>query len=285
VNKIISIVIFGLIAVNLAGCASYPLPISEPPAMVKAVGSDKNVRNTPDYQRGGLLPATQLDEAKDNLKIYADWYRQASDNLRKTDYQSSDITFGGGILAGLGGLAKSQTAAIAGAVTAGGASMLSQRYQGLVQATNYDQAADALYCMYRNLYPLNRELLETSKLDSDEHERIRKTLVPTINTRIDDVRMKLRDAQSKIVLATPDFKQLEDAIKAAQAKAGEHAVNVKDHDSNNVIDEARKVEIKADKTRESLINARPKPSPSEREYFKNSLPKMEEELTKCSAKL
>lgn len=272
----------------LSGCAGYPLPISEPSAMVikKADdGTEKEEKRKPDYQRGGLLPATHIVEGKDNLKIYGDWYRQVADKLRAGEYQNSDFVFGGGVLAALGGLANSQGAAIAGAAASSGASLISQRYQAQVQAANYDRAGDAMYCMYRIVSPLNPELIENSRLANVEHERIRKSLVAVLNERIDEVRLKLRDSQSKVILSVPDTKQLEEAIKAAQGKKGQVATQQAGHDVDKAIDASRLKEKSARPTMAAEIDQRSSPTPAENEYFSIHLPVVEDELSKCTAKL
>lgn len=114
----------------LSSCSSFrPLPIVEPPAQDLA-----KKRTVPDYQRGGLLPAENISEAIENLKIYGDSYQSTSDRLRGDEYTSSDVGFGGGLLGVVGGLAKSFEAAAAGAIIMSGSSVASQRYQFLVQA-------------------------------------------------------------------------------------------------------------------------------------------------------
>ena len=183
----------GILASTLTGCASfYPLPVTEPPAK-----DSSGNRTVPDYQRGGLLPATFINVAIENLKIYGDSYQATADGLRKNEYLSSDIGLGGGALGVVGGLTKSVGTAITGAVFASGSSIVSQRYQFLVQAANYEKASDAMYCMYSKLYVANSVGLN----------------VGFVNEKIDEVRRKLRKVQSSVQLASPDLSQLESSLK------------------------------------------------------------------------
>lgn len=179
----------------LSGCARfYPLPVEEPSAYVKKGNQD--VRRTPDYQRGGLLPAVNIEEAIENLKIYGDAYQVYGDMLRRNEYISSDTLLAGGILGVVGGVAKSAETAIAGAVLGAGASIISERYQLLVQATNYENASDSMYCMYVNLYPVAGGGVSYQ----------------FVNEKIDEVRRKLRKVQSSVQLASPDLGKLETSL-------------------------------------------------------------------------
>ena len=189
----------------VAGCSVMrPLPVIEPAA------KDKNGnRTTPDYEKGGLFPATKLTEAVENLKIYGDAYQAQADNLRSSDYMASDATFFGGVLGVIGGLASSPGTALAGGLTAAGGSLASQRYQYFVQAQNYEKASEAMYCMYRNLYP-NQSLSIPSSF---------------VNETIDEVRRKLRKNQAAVQLVSPNMAELEASLKKVieQKKEKENA--------------------------------------------------------------
>lgn len=187
---ILSLVIFA----SLSGCANnYPLPIKEPVAVDK-----DNVRTKPDYAMGGLLPATMVSEAKDNLRIYRDKYIQNADELRMKMYKLSDVGFGGGVIGVIGGLTKSVTTAISGAVLATSSPMITERYQYTIQAANYDKAAEAMNCMYNLLYPV------------DDNDNI--GLEQLVNAQIDEVRYKLRKSQAEVKLADVDTSKLEKSI-------------------------------------------------------------------------
>lgn len=186
------IVLVSVIAAALSGCVNlYPLPIQEPAAL-----DSKKQRVEPDYQRGGLLPAKTIEHAIENLKIYGDSYQDYGNKLRRNEYISSDIAFIGGILGVAGGLTKSVETVIAGAVLGSGGLIVSERYQFLVQATNYEKASDAMYCMYSQLYPVSGGSIPFG----------------FVNERIDEVRRKLRNVQSKVQLASPDLSKLETSL-------------------------------------------------------------------------
>ncbi|QTH72962.1 hypothetical protein [Pseudoalteromonas xiamenensis] len=212
-SKLVSII--ALLSL-LSGCASYyPLPVEEPSALEEK--SDGTlVRRTPDYKRGGLMPAVDIDEAIENLKIYGDAYQKYSDKLRRNEYISNDLTFAGGVLGVIGGVSKSIETALTGVALSSGATITSQRYQFLVQATNYENASVAMYCMYTKLFPVRGEGVEYN----------------FVNERIDEVRRKLRKAQSSIQLITPDLSKLKasllEVIENPRRNGGEKAAGKPD---------------------------------------------------------
>jgi len=186
-----------VLSLFIVGCSTLnPLPTSEPPAK-----DSSGNRTAPDYQKGGLLQATDIREAKDNVKVYADWYMDRSIELRGYEYNASDTGLAGGVIGILGGLVKSPEAALVGGLLASGASMTSQRYRFLVQAQNYEKASDTLYCMHRNI-----------NLMPDDVNISASTMIQ-INEKIDELRRKLRKNQSDITLSNPDLGDLEARIK------------------------------------------------------------------------
>lgn len=200
-SKLSYLSIIIVIIVLLSGCSSlHPLPVREPPAV-----DDKGNRTTPNNQRGGLFPATNHQEAIDNLKIYSDFYQDESNRLRAKAYGASDTTLAGGIIGIIGGLASSPETAIAGGLLAGGSSIWSERYQFIVQSKNYEKASDSMYCMYRHLYPVNSGMIP----------------INYINERIYEVRRKLRKAQSSVELISPDLGELEQKLSTLASKKKE----------------------------------------------------------------
>lgn len=121
-----------------------------------------------------------------------------ADTLRSHSYSASDVSFSGGLLGIVGGLTKSPETAIAGALLNGSGSTAQARYEYQVQASNYERAAEALYCMRRHLYPY------PGAID-----------ITLANERIDAIRRKLRTVQSQVTLAATNA----DALKAALEKA------------------------------------------------------------------
>lgn len=176
------------LGICLSGCASMrPLPLQEP--------TDATVEA---YPGGGLNPATTPGEVKTNLKVYADTYLKHADTLRSASYSASDVSFSGGLLGIVGGLTRSPETAIAGALLNGSGSTAQARYEYQIQASNYERAAEALYCMRRHLYPY------PGVID-----------ISLANERIDAIRRKLRTVQSQVTLAATNA----DALKAALEKA------------------------------------------------------------------
>lgn len=196
-KKIVSISLFSVL---LSACDSLrPLPVVEPEG-----GTAENP-SQPDFRRGGLIPAHTADQAVKNLKIYADSYYSTGEKLRASEFDNSDLTLMGGILALVGGVAKSVEVAVAGGILSAGSSISSQRYQLKIQAANYEKAGDAMSCMYRNgmqLKPIDVKYLSESP--------------SFINEKIDEVRGKLRKAQISVDLLSPKTDELEKSLKQLQ---------------------------------------------------------------------
>ncbi|OEZ50798.1 hypothetical protein JAB1_19160 [Janthinobacterium sp. MP5059B] len=185
------------IVVSLPACNNLrPLPIVEPN------GGSVEMPTQPDFKRGGLIPATSILQAVNNLKIYTDSYYSTADNLRSSEFDNADLTLLGGIAAIVGGVAKSVEIAVSGGVLSAGASIASQRYQLKIQAANYEKAGDAMACMYRN----------GVQFRSIENKYLSDTPV-FINEKIDDVRGKLRKAQISVDLLSPKTDELTASLK------------------------------------------------------------------------
>lgn len=212
-----TLAVFGGI-ILMSGCVNrYPIPVQEP----SAGGEDSNgnfIRATPDYKRGGLVPPTNIKEARDDMKIYGDAYQSYADDLRRGNYITDDLGLLGAVTGVVGGLTNSVNTVVAGAVLGTGAPMISERYNVLIQANNYDHASSAMYCMYSKIYS-NRHGNHIDHLDAKEW--------------IDEIRRKLRKAQSEVNLVKVSFDDLRDSIKATydaakELKKQEKAVNEKE---------------------------------------------------------
>lgn len=194
------VILVSSVVVLLSACTSLrPLPVVEPE------GGTPDNPSQPDFRRGGLIPANTPDQALKNLKIYADSYYSSGDRLRSSEFNNSDLTLIGGILALVGGVAKSVEVAVTGGVLSAGSSIASQRYQLKIQAANYEKAGDAMSCMYRNGMQL--KLIDEKYLGD----------TPSfVNDKIDEVRGKLRKAQISVDLLSPKTDELEKSLKQLQ---------------------------------------------------------------------
>lgn len=185
---------FLIAAVILAGCTSMrPLPLQEP--------SDGDTSASLRNSRG---VAKTLDTASETLAVYRNKYYKTADDLRGNDYTSSDITFAGGVIGVLGGLAKSPETALAGGLLASGSSLADKRYSYKVQAENYEKGGDAIHCMYK--------AFELSGATNATHNSAK--VLKSLNDNIDNIRQKLRKNQAQITLVTPNREELTKAFSA-----------------------------------------------------------------------
>lgn len=182
--------------IALSGCTTlYPLPIKEP----KTLNEEGNPLTLSDYlrERTGLLPGKNTQASLDNMLIYSDTYLNYSDELRRNEYKSNDMSILGGIVSVIGGVTKSASTAISGAVFSSGSALVTKRYQTLIQAENYEKASDAMYCLYSKLQPLQDPNVFPFTYAND---------------KIDEVRRKLRKSQGNVQLASPDLDALQKSV-------------------------------------------------------------------------
>ncbi len=177
--------ILAVVAVaTLSGCSSMrPIPVIQ-------VRTDK---------------ITDTTTAIAAMKKLSDEYQDKADELAGDNYLASDITFGGGVVAAVGGLIKSTATAMTGVAAAGGGSFATERYVYEVQSQNYERAADAFDCMLAVLIP---------------NESVSGVSATFLIRQIDKVKKSLRKAQRDTKLQMPDIGKLKEAIeKTRQADA------------------------------------------------------------------
>lgn len=184
----------------LAGCTTYhPLPVDEANIVERLNKNSITI---------GLPVANTPEQAIADTWTYAQWYAQKSAELRQSHYRYADAGLGfnlAGLAAGFAGHAQ---AAASGSLLANLLGWPDNRYQIGVQAGNYEKAADAMSCLHRQLSPLTRAGKQASLPEAD-----------VINTRIAEVRTRLRKVQAAVTPATPDTKQLEAALRTLLTRA------------------------------------------------------------------
>ncbi len=202
----------------LTGCVNpYPLPLNEPTEEDSvlqpqtATGPDGKARDAraqreASSKRLGALasaltkPETQHD-LKLNLLIYRDHYFKIHSDLIIANNVTKDTTVAGGIIGVIGGLAKSTSTVYSGGAIAAGSSIYGQRYEFTIQALNYRKASIAMDCMLSVVAPLK----DANPLSNSG--------ITSASNNIEEVRQKLYQAQSAVVLKDPDLKQLKAALK------------------------------------------------------------------------
>ncbi|POF42482.1 hypothetical protein B0D71_12935 [Pseudomonas laurylsulfativorans] len=156
-----------------------------------------------------------------NLLIYRDHYFKAHSDLITANNVTKDTTVAGGIIGVIGGLAKSTSTVYTGGAIAAGSSIYGQRYEFTIQASNYRKASTAMDCMLGVVAPLK----DVNPLSNAG--------ITTASENIEDIRQKLYQAQSAVVLKDPDLKQLKEALLVEEeadksfrtyAGAGPHAL-------------------------------------------------------------
>lgn len=152
---------------------------------------------------------TDIQTAIGAMKTLSEKYQEKSDELAKDNYLASDITFGGGVVAAVGGLIKSTATAVTGVAAAGGGSFAAERYVYETQSLNYERAADAMDCMLAVLIP-NKSVTGVD--------------ATFLNLQVDKVKKSLRKAQRDTKLQMPDIGKLKEAI--GQARQAEQNLKV-----------------------------------------------------------
>ncbi|MDZ4021504.1 hypothetical protein PssiTeo3_49190 [Pseudomonas sichuanensis] len=203
----------------LTGCVNpYPLPVNEPTENdsvlqpqtgVGGGGKTRPARTQREAnpERLGALaaalkkPETQHD-LKLNLMIYRDHYFKVHNDLVTANNAAKDTAVAGGIIGVIGGLTKSASTVYTGSAIAAGSSIYGQRYDFTIQALNYRKASIAMDCMLGVVAPLP----DVTPLSNPG--------ITTASENIEEVRRKLYQAQSTVVLKDPDLKQLKEALRA-----------------------------------------------------------------------
>ena len=209
-----------VVALFISGCGTlYPLPVKENNI------SEELEKNNKEY---GLPIAKNIEEAKENIKNYADWYFIKSVELKEFQYKAGDTSLGFGIAGLIAGITKSPEGAAAGALLSSVSQMPSDRYHIAVQAANYEKASDTMHCLYRKIVQQDN----TNSIPDKNY----------LNDRIYEVRRKLRKLQSNISLASPDITEMERSLKLTLEKREDTA-----YAKNNLKQAETKVAIAEEK--------------------------------------
>ena len=208
------IVILLLTCTLASGCMTkryYPVPVHEDTAQLTLIMTDDAGAIT-----HGLAPAATSTLAEKQMQAYATWYLHMSSQIKLDEYRHDDMSLGFGILGLAAGALKSVEGAGIGALLASGAKLPVTRYQMVVQSKNYENASDAMYCMFSHLTTLEDGYIPDTAF---------------LNERIYEVRRKLRIAQMQITLATPDQQDLKAKITAALQESGPAQQAIRDADA------------------------------------------------------
>lgn len=200
-----------LSVLGLTAChALRPMPLHEPPRIGQAVTTEPGLG----YPRTIHCRPNGPTCATDILYGYINAYSEKADELYTLHVAQAEAALGGGVIGTVAGAFERRRLAILGGLLAGGSATMSQRYAGLVQASNYSGAAAALTCM--------ADVVAYAGSDAEID-------FPVLNQHITAVRKKLRHNQSSIDIAKADTQALEEAIrkfleKESNAKPEEQAL-------------------------------------------------------------
>lgn len=197
-------VIAVLMIATLSGCASTPLPVQDKPKPA-----------TDPFPFGDV---STFDNVNALFKGYHLSYSEEAVKKRTNAQTASETSFYSSVVGVLGGIAGSVPTAAAGGGMAAGAGLYQDRYRLQVQATNYETAADAMWCMYKASMDMSDVGLAALTLDDKPAARAARDIA------LDGlllVRGKLYRLQSTFELGKPDPNKLKDAIQAPKQKVAE----------------------------------------------------------------
>lgn len=189
------------LAIALSGCGT-PLPVEDKLGSTKVVPFD----------------LATFDSIKNEFNKYYLIYSDAAVSKREYAQNSGEITFYSAIVSVVAGAYGSVKAAIGAGGIGAGAGLYSGRYNFIVQATNYETAADSMMCMYlasQDMTSAGLALLEPPLLESPLNIQARDIAKEGFLA----VRSKLYRNQSNVVLTQPDMGKLASALQAASAPA------------------------------------------------------------------
>lgn len=212
-----------LTMVCLAGCAT-PLPIAEFDPPDKAGGRHFNKYADRSLPYGSVKTFGEVQTA---MRAYRHLYLEEADKKRLQAQSASEVSFFSSVLGVLGGVARSQDAALTGGGIAAGAGLYSDRYKLIVQAANYEKAAEALECMYLLLPDGVSEHLGAFRVKSENASAESVFRTAALESLL-FVRSKLRTLQSTFQFGDADVNKLKDALtkKSDDVEEGQDKLGV-----------------------------------------------------------
>jgi hypothetical protein len=191
----------------LVGCAT-PLPVAEFDAPGTSGGRTIASYAARDFPYGELKTFAQVQGA---MRAYRHLYLEEADKKRLQAQNASEVSFFSSIVGVLGGVAKSQDAALAGGGVAAGAGLYADRYRLTVQAKNYETAAEALECMFQILPEGAAEALAAFQIKGTA-AGLDSVFRTAALESLFFVRSKLRSLQTTFEFGTADVNKLKDAL-------------------------------------------------------------------------
>jgi hypothetical protein len=164
----------------------------------------------PEYCKNFADDLSSFSDVVRAYRAYATAWEQAADVKKQQATAASEVTFYGLLTSAVGLATKSPETVIVGGTLGAAGAIYSRRYSLEIQSHNYDVASQAMQCMYMAAQPYknSRFIDENAMRDS--------ALELLVNIRI-----KLKKLQSNLVLATPNFSELQSAITGIPVIASE----------------------------------------------------------------
>lgn len=190
----------------VSGCSSLPRPLPIPDQV-------------PEEAKNRPLPFDNMESfetAQKKLEDHYRIYRYEAQSKRLTLQNTRETSFYSSVLAAIAGVMGAKNAAIAGATGAAGSSMYSSHYALEVQATNFENAAEALACVRLAGRGITDYGLRKSKVKVGEAmSPARPVALDAVSAAFHQIFTNLEKAQTKVTLATPDLSALKKALGAA----------------------------------------------------------------------
>ncbi|QZD73252.1 hypothetical protein [Pseudomonas sp. 3-2] len=188
-----------------------------PVSVVLLTASCSNMRPQLDRSKG-VFPATSITNFITQADIRIDGYTKAWKRLEAYEWQIATTSLGGGAIAVVGAVAQSTPWAVAGAATAGAATMYSSFYGTERQNDAFTKASQATTCLRalaENIKSPNLSTVDAPEGWDEDAESYSIRLLNTGISRIDDTLFtRLR---KRAVSTEPDFASLQASLTRAMS--------------------------------------------------------------------
>jgi len=180
----------------LTACTS-PLP-------VPVVDLDDNCRDSSKKMcKFSEYSLNSLSDVNERFAFYATLWEREADKKRMQASAAGEVTFIGLLTSAIGLATKSTETIIVGGSAGAVGTIYNKRYALDIQSHNYDLASQIAQCMF---------IASSSYLNIDDDKAFRLLALESLFA----LKRKLRNIQTNLVLATPDFAALQTAISGGR---------------------------------------------------------------------
>lgn len=142
----------------------------------------------------------------------AAWHQARADQFHAAQALNSELAFVGAVVGVVGAATGHIQSAKNAAAAAGGATLISDRYQIAVQAINYERAAKAFLCMRDRLAAAEATSAKIATPLATSHPEVDARLGMTMRDKVLEVLDKLAAEQRKVKIAEPDIEKIKAAL-------------------------------------------------------------------------